>query len=206
MGEPIVAADRATLAKELDRISAAGRRVVLVPTMGALHEGHRALFRRAGERGGVVVASIFVNPLQFGPAEDLTRYPRSWDADREICRAEGVGLVFAPTLDVIYPVPQTIRVSAGDVGSVLEGASRPGHFEGVLTVVLKLFELVRPAVAVFGEKDAQQLALVRRMVRELCVPVAIEPVPTVREPGGLAVSSRNRYLSPAERRTAGALS
>ncbi len=185
-----------------------GSPVVLVPTMGALHDGHIALLRRAKELSqpnGSVVVSVFVNPLQFGAGEDLDRYPRDLDADLEICEREGVALVFAPGDAQMYPREQLITVDPGPVGQVLEGASRPGFFTGVLTVVLKLFELVGPQIAVFGEKDAQQLALVRRMTADLCLPVGIAGVPTVRDPDGLAVASRNAYLSAAERATALAL-
>jgi pantoate--beta-alanine ligase len=185
-----------------------GSPVVLVPTMGALHDGHIALLRRAAEiarPNGSVVVSVFVNPLQFGAGEDLDRYPRDLDADLEICAREGVALVFAPGDTQMYPREQLVTVDPGPMGQVLEGASRPGFFTGVLTVVLKLFQLVGPQVAVFGEKDAQQLALVRRMTGDLCLPVGIAGVPTVRDPDGLAVSSRNAYLAPAERSTALAL-
>jgi pantoate--beta-alanine ligase len=183
--------------------------IVLVPTMGALHDGHIALLRRARELSqpnGSVVVSVFVNPLQFGAGEDLDRYPRDLDADMAICEREGAALVFAPGVDQIYPGEQLITVDPGPVGQVLEGASRPGFFTGVLTVVLKLFELVGPQVAVFGEKDAQQLALIRRMTEDLCLGVEIASVPTVRDLDGLATSSRNAYLSAPERVTALALS
>jgi pantoate--beta-alanine ligase len=176
--------------------------------MGALHDGHIALLRRAAEisrPNGSVVVSVFVNPLQFGAGEDLDRYPRDLDADLEICAREGVALVFAPGDAQMYPREQLVTVDPGPMGQVLEGASRPGFFTGVLTVVLKLFQLVGPQVAVFGEKDAQQLALVRRMTGDLYLPVEIAGVPTVRDPDGLAVSSRNVYLSQAERATALAL-
>jgi pantoate--beta-alanine ligase len=179
--------------------------VVLVPTMGALHDGHRALIRRAREitpPGGGVVVSIFVNPLQFGAGEDLDRYPRTLDADLAVCAEEDVAVVFAPSVAQIYPRPQLISVDPGPMGQVLEGEARPGHFTGVLTVVLKLLELARPAAAVFGEKDAQQLTLIRRMVADFELGVPIVGVPTVRDPDGLALSSRNRFLSDAERRTA----
>jgi pantoate--beta-alanine ligase len=182
--------------------------VVLVPTMGALHAGHRALLRRASELcmpNGSVVVSVFVNPLQFGAGEDLDRYPRSLDDDLLVCAEEHVALVFAPSAAQMYPQEQLITVDPGPVGLVLEGASRPGFFTGVLTVVLKLFQLVQPQVAVFGEKDAQQLALIRRMTQDLDLRVGIASVPTVRDPDGLAVSSRNGYLSAAERRAALAL-
>jgi pantoate--beta-alanine ligase len=185
--------------------------LVLVPTMGALHEGHRSLFRKAREvlerreRGGSVVVSIFVNPLQFGPDEDLDRYPRPLEQDLRICEEEGVSLVFAPTPEIMYPVPAEVTVGAGRMGTIVEGACRPGHFDGVLTVVMKLFNLTRPDIAVFGEKDAQQLAVIRRMVHDLDLGIQIVAAPTVREPDGLALSSRNRYLSAPERATALAL-
>ena len=183
--------------------------LVLVPTMGALHEGHRALLRAAAREAaddGTVVVSVFVNPLQFGPGEDLDRYPRTLDDDLKMCAEEGVAAVFAPSAAEMYPGGEpAVTVDPGAGGAVLEGASRPGFFGGVLTVVLKLFSLVRPAVAVFGEKDAQQLAMVRRMVADLDLGVTIAPVPTVRDEDGLAMSSRNKYLSAAERATALAL-
>jgi len=175
-----------------------GSPIVLVPTMGALHEGHIALLRSAAALSrpyGSVVVSVFVNPLQFGAGEDLDRYPRDLDTDLAICEREGVALVFAPGDAQMYPREQLITVDPGPMGQVLEGASRPGFFTGVLTVVLKLFQLVGPQVAVFGEKDAQQLALIRRMTEDLCLGVEIASVPTVREPDGLAVSSRIRSLS-----------
>lgn len=182
---------------------AAGRRIALVPTMGALHDGHLSLVRRAREVADVVVVSIFVNPLQFGAGEDLDRYPRTLDADLDALAAHGVELVFAPSVDEMYPEGAVeTTVIAGHVGTLYEGASRPGHFDGMLTVVAKLFNIVRPDRAVFGQKDAQQVFLVRRMVRDLDVPLAIEVVPTVREPDGLAMSSRNRYLVPDQRRAA----
>jgi len=180
--------------------------VVLVPTMGALHSGHLALLRAAravAGPGGSVIVSIFVNPLQFRPGEDLDRYPRTLDDDLAMCAREGVCLVFAPSAAEMYPggAPQ-VTVDPGPAGQVFEGEFRPGFFGGVLTVVLKLFHLVRPDVAVFGEKDAQQLALVRRLVSDTDLGLAIESVPTVRDPDGLATSSRNRYLSPADRELA----
>jgi len=181
-------------------------RVAVVMTMGALHEGHAELIRAARRRADSVVVTVFVNPLQFGAGEDLDRYPRTFDADLELATRNGADLVFAPTPDVVYPEPSLVRVSAGPLGDVLEGASRPGHFDGVLTVVLKLMHLVRPDVALFGEKDAQQLACIRRMVRDLDVPVQVVGVPTVRERDGLALSSRNAYLSPTGRTAALSLS
>ncbi|MFY1674755.1 pantoate--beta-alanine ligase [Plantactinospora sp. WMMB334] len=178
-------------------------RLAVVMTMGALHAGHEALLRAARERADVVLATIFVNPLQFGPNEDFDRYPRTLDADLAICRAAGVDAVFAPSREELYPGGEpTVRVTGGDLGEELEGASRPGFFTGVLTVVLKLLNLLRPDVAIFGEKDYQQLTLVRRMVRDLELDVEIAGVPTVREPDGLALSSRNRYLSTEERAAA----
>jgi pantoate--beta-alanine ligase len=182
--------------------------VVLVPTLGALHEGHASLFRAARERAGrgQVVASVFVNPLQFGPGEDLARYPRTLEADLALCAREGVDVVFAPSVDEVYPGghPQ-VTVGPGPLGKELEGASRPGHFVGVLTVVAKLFGLVRPDVAVFGQKDYQQLVLVRLMSRDLCLAVDVLGAETVREADGLALSSRNRYLDPADRSRAAVL-
>ena len=180
--------------------------VAVVMTMGALHEGHRALMREARRRADSVVVTVFVNPLQFGANEDLDRYPRPFEDDVRACEEEGVDVVFAPTPDVVYPDEPLVRVSAGPLGDVLEGRTRPGHFDGVLTVVAKLLHLTRPDVALFGQKDAQQLALIRRMVRDLDFPVEIVRVPTVREPDGLALSSRNVYLSPDERDAALALS
>ena len=183
--------------------------VVLAPTMGALHDGHARLLGAArtlaGPRGSVIV-SIFVNPLQFGPNEDLDRYPRTLDADLAMCAREGADLVFAPAAAEIYPGgPPEVSVDPGPAGQRFEGEFRPGFFGGVLTVVLKLLHLTRPAVAVFGQKDAQQLTLVRRMVTDLNLDVVIEPVPTVRDADGLATSSRNRYLSAADRAVALAL-
>ncbi len=181
--------------------------VAVVMTMGALHDGHRELIRAARAHADRVIVTIFVNPLQFGPNEDFDRYPRTLDADLAICRAEQADVVFAPALDEMYPDgPPAVRVEAGPLGDVFEGASRPGHFTGVLTVVCKLFQLTRADVTFFGEKDYQQLALVRRMVRDLNIGVDVRGVPTVREPDGLARSSRNRYLSAAERAAALVLS
>jgi pantoate--beta-alanine ligase len=177
-------------------------RVAVVMTMGALHEGHATLVRRARELADSVIVTIFVNPLQFGAGEDLDRYPRTLDADLQVCEAEGADVVFTPTPEVVYPDEALVRVSAGPLGTGFEGASRPGHFDGVLTVVLKLMHLTAPDIALFGEKDAQQLAAIRRMVADLDVPVTVVGVPTVRESDGLAMSSRNRYLSPDERQSA----
>jgi pantoate--beta-alanine ligase len=186
-----------------------GSPVVLVPTMGALHDGHRAMLRHAAELakpGGSVVVSIFVNPLQFGPGEDFGRYPRTLDADVAICGEEGVSVVFAPDRGQMYPREQLVTVDPGPMGQVLEGEFRPGFFHGVLTVVLKLFQLTRPQIAVFGEKDAQQLALVRRMTQDFDLGIEVDGVPIVRDPDGLATSSRNAYLSEPERASALALS
>lgn len=204
--QPAVITTRAELAAARSRLPAP---VVLVPTMGALHAGHRGLLRRARDitaGGGSVIVSVFVNPLQFGPGEDFDRYPRSLDSDIAVCAEEGADLVFAPDRAQMYPSEPMVRVDPGPVGQLLEGASRPGFFNGVLTVVLKLLRLVSPDVAVFGRKDAQQLALVTRMSADLELGVRIDAVPIVRDPDGLAVSSRNAYLSPAERSTALALS
>jgi pantoate--beta-alanine ligase len=176
--------------------------VAVVMTMGALHEGHAALLR-AARSVSTVIATIFVNPLQFGPHEDFARYPRTLDADLALCAGAGVGVVFTPAQDGIYPHGEpVVRVDPGPLGDLLEGASRPGHFAGVLTVVLKLLHLTKPDLAYFGEKDYQQLLLIRAMVRDLDLPVRVVGVPIVREPDGLALSSRNRYLSPAERERA----
>ncbi len=173
--------------------------VAVVMTMGALHDGHAALIRAARDLADSVVVTVFVNPLQFGAGEDLDRYPRTLDADLALCEAAGADLVFTPTPEVVYPTDPVVRVSAGPLGQVFEGASRPGHFDGVLTVVLKLLHLTRADVAVFGQKDAQQLAAIRRMVDDLDVGVTVVAVPTVREADGLALSSRNRFLSTEER-------
>ena len=185
---------------------AAGRRVALVPTMGFLHEGHLRLVDEARRRADVVVMSVYVNPLQFGPTEDLARYPRDLPRDRALAQARGVDALFAPADAVMYPPGSEIRVTPGPTADRWEGAARPGHFAGVLTVVAKLFHLVEPDVAAFGRKDIQQAVLVRQMVRDLDWPLEIVVVPTVREADGLALSSRNAYLGPAERRQAVALS
>lgn len=183
--------------------------VVLVPTMGALHDGHRIplrLARELAQPGGSVVVSVFVNPLQFGAGEDLDRYPRTLRQDVAVCAEEGAAVVFAPGQAQMYPAEQMVTVSPGAMGRVLEGRSRPGFFDGVLTVVLKLFQLVQPDIAVFGDKDAQQLALIRRMCADLNLGVEIAAAPLRRDPDGLAASSRNSYLSGRERATALALS
>ena len=210
-----VAGTRDELAKLLDPARRAGASVGFVPTMGALHEGHASLIRvaRAQVGDGPVVVSIFVNPTQFGAGEDLDRYPRTLDADLEVCEREGVDIVFAPSVDEVYPggVPtgsnaEGVTISPGALADVLEGATRPGHFGGVLLVVAKLFGLVKPDVAVFGEKDYQQLALIRRMSADLCLGVEVVGAPTQREPDGLALSSRNRYLTAEQREEAVTLS
>jgi pantoate--beta-alanine ligase len=203
ISEPVLLRTKADLAAARPGLPAP---VVLVPTMGALHHGHRALLRAAraaaGPSGSVMV-SIFVNPLQFRPGEDLDRYPRTLDDDLAMCAQEEVRAVFAPSAAEMYPGgPPQVTVDPGPAGQVFEGEFRPGFFGGVLTVVLKLFHLVGPDVAVFGEKDAQQLALVRRLVADTNLGVTIEAVPTVRDPDGLATSSRNRYLSAADREVA----
>nr|WSX77553.1 pantoate--beta-alanine ligase [Streptomyces sp. NBC_00899] len=181
----------------------------VVMTMGALHEGHASLIReaRALAGTGTVTVTVFVNPLQFGPNEDLDRYPRTLDADVEIAAREGADVVFAPDVDEVYPGGRPeVRISAGPMGERYEGASRPGHFDGMLTVVAKLLHLTRPEAALFGQKDAQQLALIRRMATDLNFPVHIAAAPTVREPDGLALSSRNRFLTAEDRTQALALS
>ncbi|WP_067509134.1 pantoate--beta-alanine ligase [Actinoplanes sp. TFC3] len=187
--------------------AAAPGRVAVVMTMGALHEGHRQLMREARQRAGYVIVTVFVNPLQFCPDEDFDKYPRTLPADVEACTAEGVDLVFAPDRDEMYPGgTPSVTVHAGPVGEILEGASRPGHFSGMLTVVAKLLLLTRADLAFFGEKDYQQLALIKRMVRDLEIGAEIVGVVTVRENDGLALSSRNRYLSADQRKSALALS
>ncbi len=199
-GSPVVARTRAELAAAR---GAAPGRVGVVMTMGALHEGHATLVREARRTCDTVIVTIFLNPLQFGPSEDLARYPRTFDADLALCTREGVDLVFAPGPDVVYPDGDPgVRVSAGRLGEVLEGRSRPGHFDGVLTVVGKLLHLTRPDAAYFGQKDAQQLLIIQRMVRDLDFGCEVVAVPTVREPDGLAMSSRNAYLTPLDREVA----
>jgi pantoate--beta-alanine ligase len=198
----IVANTRAELKGARDKLAGP---VVLVPTMGALHDGHRALLRRAralAGSGGTVAVSIFVNPLQFGPTEDLDKYPRTLDQDLAACEQEHADLVFAPSANEMYPQRQLVMVDPGPAGEILEGEFRPGFFQGVLTVVLKLFSLVRPDIAVFGQKDAQQLALVRAMVADFALGIEVEAVPTARAADGLALSSRNKYLSADERAVA----
>ena len=183
----------------------AGRRIGFVPTMGALHAGHLALVTAARARSDIVVLSVFVNPLQFGPGEDFARYPRDLQRDTTLAAAGGVDVLWAPSRDAIYPEAPQVTVVPGPAGDRLEGAIRPGHFGGVLTVVLKLFGVVQPDVAVFGRKDFQQAALVRRMVRDLNLPIDLVVSPTIREPDGLALSSRNVYLDAVARAAAAAL-
>jgi pantoate--beta-alanine ligase len=197
-------AEYAALRSALD--GHAAPRVAYVPTMGAFHEGHRSLIKLAKSLGEVVVVSIFVNPLQFGPGEDYARYPRPLEDDLQVCEADGVDIVFVPSVSDLYPAGRQVTVDAGGLGSILEGESRPGHFNGVLTVVLKLFNIIRPQIAVFGEKDAQQLACIQRMVIDLNLPIEIVGGPIVREPDGLALSSRNIFLTVSERAVARSLS
>lgn len=207
MTAPLVVETIADIRIRLAEHVRAGQRVALVPTLGALHDGHLAHVARAREIADVVVVSIFVNPLQFGANEDLEKYPRDLAGDLEKLEPFGVEYVFAPTVDEMYPDGGTqVKVSGGPVAPLFEGRSRPGHFDGVLTVVAKLLQIVQPHVATFGQKDAQQLFLVQRMVRDLDIPVAVEVIETVREPDGLALSSRNRYLGPDERQAARTLS
>jgi pantoate--beta-alanine ligase len=186
---------------------AAGRRVSLTPTLGALHDGHLEHLERAAELVDTRFVSIFVNPLQFGPNEDLAKYPRTLDDDLDRLGELGVPFVFAPSADEMYPAGKPdVQVSAGRIGELYEGRSRPGHFDGVLTVVAKLLLIVTPDIVTFGQKDAQQLFLVRRMIRDLNIPVTLEAIEIVREDDGLALSSRNRYLDAKERRAARTLS
>ena len=180
-------------------LRAQGRRIGFVPTMGNLHEGHLSLVRLAKQHADVVVVSIFVNPAQFGPNEDFAAYPRTFDADRGLCGQAGVDLIFFPSVAEMYPEGASVSLVETALSRTLCGAARPGHFDGVCTVVAKLFNIVLPHVAVFGEKDAQQLRVIRRLVRDLRFPVEIVPGPTSREPDGLARSSRNQYLTPPQR-------
>lgn len=191
---------------ELSQVRSAGRGIEFVPTMGAFHEGHLQLMRTARESGGLVVVSIFVNPLQFGPSEDFESYPRNLEADGAMAEAEGVDILFAPTVAEMYPDGDVhTRVEPGRLGRILEGEHRPGHFAGVATVCAKLFNIVGPDRVFMGRKDAQQVAVLQQMVRDLNLPLEIVPCPTVREEDGLAMSSRNRRLSPDDRREAAAL-
>ena len=211
MSAPALVTTRAELAGLLEPRRRTGARVGFVPTMGALHEGHASLLReaRALVGDGPVVASIFVNPTQFGDASDLERYPRTLEADLKVCEREGVDVVFAPEVAEMYPRglgDDAVSVRPGPLAKVLEGRTRRGHYRGVLTVVAKLFGLVRPDVAVFGQKDYQQLVLIRRMVDDLCLGVEVVGAETVREPDGLALSSRNVHLDEVQRQQAVALS
>lgn len=199
---PDITALRARLRSE----RMAGRRIALVPTMGYLHEGHLALVDVARQHGDVVVLSLFVNPLQFAPGEDFDRYPRDVARDGALAASRGVDIVFAPSVAEMYGAGRELRVTGAAAANRWEGAVRPGHFDGVLTVVAKLFNIVQPDVACFGQKDIQQATLVREMIRELEFPIRFVMVPTVREPDGLAMSSRNGFLSPLERQSAIALS
>lgn len=186
-------------------LRAQGERIGFVPTMGNLHAGHLSLIRIARQQAGTAVVSIFVNPTQFGPNEDYAAYPRTFAADRAACERAGVDLVFHPAVTEMYPEGASVSVTENALSRTLCGASRPGHFDGVCTIVAKLFHLIQPHVAVFGEKDAQQLRIIRRMVRDLRMPVEIVAGPTVREPDGLALSSRNQYLDADQRRQAACL-
>jgi pantoate--beta-alanine ligase len=201
----IVARTKDELRRELAGPRREEASIGLVPTMGALHDGHISLLAAARERCDVVVMSLFVNPTQFRPGEDLSAYPRDEARDAEMAEAAGVDVLFAPPVEAVYPDGFQTTVTVGTLAQPLEGAQRPGHFDGVATVVTKLLNMVRPDVAFFGQKDAQQALIVRRVVRDLDMPVRIEVCPTVREPDGLAMSSRNAYLGPAERERAVAL-
>lgn len=192
-----------TLAEEL---RSKGQIIGLVPTMGALHEGHISLIRQASEQADTVVVSIFVNPAQFGPSEDYSKYPRDMEGDLKRCEEAGADIVFAPPVEEIYPKGYSTYITEEFVGKPLEGVSRPNHFRGVTTVVAILFNIVRPDLAVFGQKDAQQVAVIRKMVQDLQFTVDIVVAPTLRDPEGLALSSRNRYLSPGQRLEALAIS
>lgn len=192
--------------EEVKQARSEGKKIGFVPTMGALHEGHMTLVRRAKEQCDYTVVSIFVNPTQFGPSEDFSKYPRTLESDADICREAGVDLIFAPSAEEMYPQGFKTWVDVGGVTEVLEGAFRPGHFRGVATVCTKLFNIIEPDLAFFGKKDYQQLQVICRLVRDLNMRLDIVPVDTVREPDGLAMSSRNRYLNPEERRAALVLS
>lgn len=199
---PEVIREVGAMRARVERLRSEGKRVALVPTMGALHAGHAELLRVARERADVVVASIFVNPIQFDRKDDFERYPQTLERDLGICAEQGAGLVFAPSAREFYPAEPVTFVESPVLGRHLCGAFRPGHFRGVATVVMKLFHAAPAQLACFGQKDAQQLAIIRRMVSDLNVPVEIVAVPTVREPDGLALSSRNQHLCPEERQAA----
>ncbi len=200
--DPFIARTVRELRMHLEPLRENGAKVAFVPTMGALHAGHQALMARAAELADICVVSIFVNPTQFGAGEDFAKYPRTWESDFARCAQAGVAVIFAPNEEVVYGGKKQVSVKVGSLADGFEGADRPGHFDGVATVVAKLFNMVQPDVAIFGEKDAQQLAIVRAMVRSLDFTVAIESLATVRESDGLAMSSRNRYLSDSERSSA----
>lgn len=200
-----VVTDPLDFRRACDEARARNRRVGLVPTMGALHEGHASLVRAAAAASDFVAVTVFVNPTQFGPNEDFARYPRTLDADVEISRAAGADLVFAPPASAMYPAGEETRVVPGATAEPLCGAHRPGHFPGVATIVTKLFNLAGPCIAAFGKKDYQQLRVIQRTVTDLFLPVELLPVRTVREPDGVAMSSRNRYLSPEQRANARAI-
>jgi pantoate--beta-alanine ligase len=202
----IVASTIAETRAAIEKARSEGARVAFVPTMGALHAGHISLVERARKEADFCVMSIFVNPLQFSPTEDLSRYPRPVEQDEQMATDSGVDLLFRPGVEEMYPPGRTITVTAGELGSDWEGKSRPGHFDGVLTVVAKLFNIVQPDVTVFGRKDLQQAALIQALVRDLDMPIEVIVAPIVREADGLALSSRNRYLSPEDRQRALVLS
>lgn len=191
--------DTAALSMALAAARRAGKRIAFVPTMGALHDGHFALVDEAKRVSDFVVVSVFVNPLQFGPNEDFSRYPRTLESDFAGCKARGVAIVFAPDADTMYPEGHATTVDVAGLTDVLEGVHRPGHFRGVATVVAKLFAMIGPCTAIFGRKDYQQLLVIKRMTRDLSLPVDVVGMPTIREPSGLALSSRNRYLSDFDR-------
>lgn len=196
---PPVASTIAEVRAAAEQARSAGKRIGFVPTMGALHAGHAALIRASRAECDFTVVSIFVNPTQFGPNEDFARYPRTFDADRALCGAIGTELIFAPAREEMYPPDSRTFVEVTGLQDELCGRTRPGHFRGVATVVAKLFSIVQPHLAFFGQKDAQQVAIIRRMVADLNLPVVVRALPTVREPDGLAMSSRNRYLDPTQR-------
>lgn len=198
----IIINDFEALQQSLLELAQAGKKVALVPTMGALHAGHGSLITEALENADVVVVSIFVNPTQFGPAEDFGKYPRTLDEDAKLAKTLGASIIYAPSVEDMYPEGFSTTISAGKISTILCGKFRPGHFDGVATVVVKLLLRIMPHVAVFGMKDYQQLCVIERVVEDLDIPIEIIPSPTVREEDGLALSSRNRYLSEGERKTA----
>ncbi len=198
----MVIRDLREMRQTAERIRLSGKRIAVVPTMGYLHEGHLSLLRIAKMKGDVVVTTLFVNPTQFGPGEDYGRYPRDFERDLALASAAGTTHLFAPEVAQMYPTGYSTYIDVGGITELLEGKSRPGHFRGVATVVAKLFNLTKPHVAVFGQKDAQQVAVIRRMIRDLNFDIELVVGPIVREPDGLAMSSRNTYLSPQQRREA----